>query len=111
MTEILAKNKDRSLRYEQTYNILNFENKLKGLESREDYPKEKPWFFRSGKDTNTNYNIISNINVKDHHFAAPEKRPEPTPEEIVRGKSIKIAPPRDYNVVTNRYVEHNDEKM
>lgn len=26
--EVLAKNKDRSLRYEQTYNILNFNNKL-----------------------------------------------------------------------------------
>ena len=29
---------DRSLRYEQTYNILNFDNKLKGLENRPDYP-------------------------------------------------------------------------
>lgn len=28
----LAKNKDNALRYEQTYNVLNFENKLAGLE-------------------------------------------------------------------------------
>ena len=33
MVEVLAQNKDRALRYEQTYNILNFDNKLKGLES------------------------------------------------------------------------------
>lgn len=61
IVEQLAQNKDRALRYEQTYNVLNFENKLKGLEARPDYPKEKPWYFRPGKDTIVNYNIISNI--------------------------------------------------
>jgi hypothetical protein len=78
MTDVLAKNKDRSLRYEQTYNILNFDNKLRGLEARPDYPKEKPWYFRPGKDTIVNYNIISNVNMAEHHFQPPEKRPEPT---------------------------------
>jgi len=63
MTDVLAKNKDTSLRYEQTYNILNFQNKLKGLESRPDYPKEKPWYFRPGKDTNVDWNILSNENM------------------------------------------------
>lgn len=66
--EVLAQNKDRSLRYEQTYNIVNFSNKLKGLENRPDYPEEKPWFYRSGKDTYASYNIISNFDLKDHHF-------------------------------------------
>jgi len=51
MIDVLAKNKDNALRYEQTYNVLNFDNKLKGLESRDNYPKEKPWYFRPGKDT------------------------------------------------------------
>jgi hypothetical protein len=32
MLDVLAGNRDRALRYEQTYNVLNFENKLKGLE-------------------------------------------------------------------------------
>ena len=49
--DVLAKNKDRALRYEQTYNILNFESKMKVLEQRPDYPKEKAWYFRPGKDT------------------------------------------------------------
>ena len=82
MVEVLAQNKDRALRYEQTYNILNFDNKLKGLENRPDYPKEKPWYYRPGKDTIVNYNIISNIDMKDHHFQPPEKRPEPTEQEV-----------------------------
>ena len=72
---MLAKNKDRALRYEQTYNVLNFENKLAGLEGRPDYPKEKPWYFRPERDSLVDYNIISNYSVKDHHFAAPEQRP------------------------------------
>ena len=32
MIDVLAKNKDTALRYEQTYNVINFDNKLKGLE-------------------------------------------------------------------------------
>ena len=72
----MAKNKDRALRYEQTYNVLNFENKLRGLENRPDYPKEKPWYFRPERDSLVDYNIISNYSLKDHHYDAPEKRPE-----------------------------------
>jgi hypothetical protein len=75
MIDTLAQNKDRALRYEQTYNILNFDNKLKGLEQRENYPKEKPWYFRPEKDTYGDYNIISNINLQEHHFQPPHNRP------------------------------------
>lgn len=77
MIDVLASNKDRALRYEQTYNVLNFDNKLKGLEQRDNYPKDKPWYFRPGKDTNCDYNIISNIDMQEHHFQPPEKRPAP----------------------------------
>ena len=80
--DVLAKNKDRSLRYEQTYNVINFENKLKGLEDRPDYPKEKPWYFRQRGETNADYNILSNLPLQEHHYAAPDKRP-PAPEEKV----------------------------
>ena len=76
MIDVLAKNKDNALRYEQTYNVLNFDNKLKGLESRDNYPKEKPWYFKPEKDSLVDYNIITNYSLKEHHFAAPENRPE-----------------------------------
>jgi hypothetical protein len=68
MLNTLASNKDRALRYEQTYNILNFDNKLKGLEDRHNYPKAKPWYFRPERDTYCDYNILSNVDVKEHHF-------------------------------------------
>ena len=83
---------------------------MKGLEQRTDYPKEKTWYFRPGKDTSADYNIISNVNMKQHHFAAPEKRPELNEPERVRGKAVKAAGLREYNVVTNRYLEMHDLK-
>lgn len=66
---------DRALRYEQTYDIINFDNKLSGLENKPDYPKEKPWYYRPGKDTNTDYNILSNKQFIEHHYDHPDKRP------------------------------------
>jgi len=80
--DVLAKNKDRALRYEQTFNVITFENKLKGLEDRADYPKERPWYFRPRAGTNAEYNILSNFPLTEHHFAAPDKRP-PAKEEKV----------------------------
>jgi len=59
--EVIASNKDRALRYEQTFDIINFDNKLKGLEEKPDYPKEKPWYFKPDKDTKVDYNIVSNV--------------------------------------------------
>jgi len=59
----LAKNKDNALRYEQTYNVINFENKLAGLEHRPDYPKEKPWYFRPDRDSLVDYNIITGYSL------------------------------------------------
>lgn len=111
MIDVLAANKDRALRYEQTYNVLNFQNKMKGLEERPDYPKEKPWYFRPGKDTNVDWNILSNEPMTKHHFAAPDKRPPPDAPEKKRGKNVMKVGIRDYNVVTNRYLEHNDQKV
>jgi len=111
MVDILAQNKDRSLRYEQTYNVITFENKMMGLEGRPEYPKEKPWYFRPGKDSQADYNIISNFNLRQHHFAGPEKRPAEDPPKLVRGKKIDLPAMREYNVVTNRYLEHHDDKL
>jgi len=63
--------------------VINFDNKLKGLESNPDYPKEKPWYFRPGKDTAADYNILSNIPLTEHHFNHPDKRPPPEEEKVI----------------------------
>ena len=41
LIDTLAKNKDRALRYEQTFDVINFDDKLKGLEDKAGYPKPK----------------------------------------------------------------------
>ena len=49
---------------------------MQGLENRPDYPKAKPWYFRPERDSLVDYNIVSNYSLADHHYDAPEKRPE-----------------------------------
>lgn len=83
---------------------------MKGLEQRPDYPKEKAWYFRPGKDTNADYNIISNISLQQHHFDAPDKRPQPDETAKGGGKAVRANGLRDYNIVTNRYLELHDLK-
>lgn len=75
------------MRYEQTFDIVNFDNKLKGLENKPDYPKDKPWYFRPGKDTNVEYNILSNVAMAHHHFDAPVNRPKEEEEKV---KMVKL---------------------
>ena len=102
--------------------MLNFENKLEGLQDRPDYPKEKPWYFRPDKDSLVDYNIITNYSLKDHYFDAPEKRPECAEWKVSYTYILKTLifflqvkfPPnmnknfKDYNIVSNKYLEFND---
>eukprot|EP00347_Sterkiella_histriomuscorum_P023036 403336202 len=111
VVEVIASNKDRALRYEQTFDVINFDNKLKGLETNPDYPKDKPWYFRPGKDTNVEHNILSNIPLTDHHYNHPEKRPPPEEEKVQKIKKTTTTGLRDYNIVTGRYLEFHDAKL
>lgn len=91
--------------------MINFENKLKGLEDRPDYPKEKPWYFRQRAGTNADYNILSNIPLQEHHFAAPDKRPPAPEEKKQKVKKMTTTGLRDYNIVTGRYLELHEDKL
>ena len=112
MIETLAKNQDRALRYEQTFNVINLENKLKGLEGLPGYPIEKLPNYKNrklGNTTNTNYNIISCLDLADHHFLPPEKRPL---RPVIKEKTYKLhaVEYRDYNIITNTYLQKHEEK-
>lgn len=113
LIDTLAKNKDRALRYEQTFDVINFEDKLKGLEDKEGYPKPKGQNknFVGGTKSFTEYNILSNLPFIEHHYLPPDQRPPP-PEEKPK-KSVKVTTTglRDYNIITNRYLELHDEKV
>jgi hypothetical protein len=91
--------------------VINFQDKLQGLEGEKTYPKDKPWYFRPGKDTNADYNILSNIGMDQHHFAKPEDRPQMAPEKEQKMKKTTTTGLRDYNIVSNRYLELHDAKL
>ena len=108
----MAKNKDRALRYEQTFDIINLDNKLKGLEGLPGYPEEKPPNYKNrnlGNNSKTPYNIISCLDFADHHYLPPEQRP-PRLEEKPRTYKINVAEHRDFNIISNKYLQDHEEK-
>ena len=113
LIDMLAKNKDRALRYEQTFDVINFDDKLKGLEDKEGYPKQKVHNknVKGGTKAFTDYNILSNLAYAEHHYLPPSQRP--VAQKEAEKKSVKVTTTglRDYNVITNRYLELNDEKL
>ncbi|CAI2365184.1 unnamed protein product [Moneuplotes crassus] len=114
LIDTLAKNKDRALRYEQTFDVINFDDKLKGLENQEGYPKPKPKNTNivGGTKTFTEYNILSNLSFNEHHYLPPEERPKaPSDDKEKVTKKVTKTGLRDYNIITNRYLELNDEKV
>ena len=112
LIESLAKNKDRALRYEQTFNIINLDDKLKGLEDKPGYPAPKVPNYnkRNANSTNCNYNILSNLHSSEHSHLPPANRPPPEKEEV-KTKKVATTGLRNYNILNNRYFEHHDEKM
>jgi len=110
----LAKNYDYQLKYEQAYNIINLEDKLKGFENHPNYPNEIK--NEKGKKVGINkdkkcYNIISNINLSKHYFDSPEKRPKCKDDfNENKPKLINANNYKDYDIITNNYKLFNDEK-
>ncbi|CDW91573.1 UNKNOWN [Stylonychia lemnae] len=108
-TVIQIKFQDYQLKGEQIYNILNMENKLKGLENNINYPKENAWKPRIIKNTRQDHNIISNLSFEEHHFESPEKRPKP--EGLFKGKKIvRKLIEKDYNIISNKFDLYNEER-
>jgi len=76
MLNNLAKTKDNQMRVEQTYDLINLNDKLKDFKDDPNYPRMKSQRIRKNVEgTNVKYNILSNENFTKHHFDKPEKRP------------------------------------
>jgi len=119
----ISKCYDNEINSSQTYNIINLQDKLKGFENDRNYPKSpsvrrKKFYNLTPK---INYNILSNLNYKIHHFDKPEKRPNIKLDKdnmnglfnfkgnhinrIIITKGLK-----DYNILSNDYNENDKEK-
>jgi len=119
----LNKAKDRQIRYEAPFDILTFADK------REPLPKPTPAeaqamiapfnphaeqpTFRHPLDSCYQYNIVSNQPLNKHHYTAPELRPNVSEEVNTTKPRLQhmAALPRDFNILSNRYVEKHDEKV
>ena len=115
---------DNELKSIQTYNIINLEDKLKGLEDSQVYPntvsQRRKKFFKI--PPKINYNLLSNLNYKIHHFDKPEKRPDisDNPQDNIidfynnggkmRQKIKLTRSMKDFNIITNEYLQNNKEK-
>ena len=123
LIENIAKGYDNELKNIQLYNIINLEDKLKGLENNKEYrnynvEKRKKFFEIPPK---INYNLISTLNYKIHHYDKPEKRPniEMNNKDNIfdynntgkqRQRIILTRTLKDFNIITNEYNNYNKEK-
>ena len=109
----IIKNKDYKLQYEQAYNIINLEDKLKGFENHPNYPKPRNFIKTKRKipQPPKEFNILSNLPVSIHHFDKPENRPKiPNKSESPKRKNLKNLSYYDYDIISTRYNQFNDEK-
>ena len=113
LIKTIIKNQDNQLKNEQTFNIINLTDRLKGFENDPNYPKMKDLIHsRKVIETNPkNFNIISNLPLSEHHFDRPEKRPVYQQTEPKRHITYKIGQDRDFDIISTRYKHYNDEKI
>ena len=102
--EIISKNYDRSLRYEQTYNLINREDKLKIFKEHPDYPLHKTDPVRTRLEKpRINYNILSNYTLDKHNFVKPELRPVIKDDPYKDKRKINVNLFREFDVISNKY--------
>ena len=109
----IIKNQDNQLKVEQTFNIINLKDRLKGLENDPNYPSMKDLIHSRKRIDNCpkNYNILSNLPLTCHHFDKPENRPNFNFSEPKKGKKIfKFGTERDFDIISTKYKQFNNEK-
>ena len=116
MKEIITKNYDNRLRYEQTYNLINRDDKLKLFKNHEDYPITKMDPIRKKLDkVRIDHNIISNYTLDKYNFCKPEDRVMPVLKKEAEKKDknknkINVLLYRDFDVISNKYKIGDKEK-
>lgn len=110
----ISKNYDKALRNEQTFDIVNLKDKLKGFEGHPDYPVFKTDSRKKKlENTKVGYNILSNIGLDKHNFLPPEKRPNINNEEENQPKTNKVNAVnyKDYDIISNKYKFNHEQKL
>lgn len=103
--------RDVQLRREAPFDLVTHERKFEAFgpdasAGLEPPVKKKPPF----PDTAADYNIISNLPFNEHHWAHPDHRPRPS-QRIPKQRMAPAMLHKDFNILTNKYLEHHQEKM
>jgi len=61
-------------------------------------------------DTAVDYNIVSNIPMRDHHWAREDERPR-LKEKSPRDRKVPAFLAKDFDIVNNRYSDNHSEKL
>lgn len=104
---------DRNLRYEQTFDIINLKDKFRVFKNHPLAPREKEQFgnLKLKDMSKIEYNILSNINLRDHHFEKPEKRPQkPSTVPVLKPVVKQAWTFKDYDIISNKYNDDNEAK-
>jgi hypothetical protein len=108
---ILARSYDKAIRTEQTYDLINLKDKLVGFEKHADHPKVKESKQKKREDSNTNFNILSNITLDKHHFNPPELRPIIKEDTKELKNVINVLNYKDYDIISNKYKFDHEAKL
>jgi hypothetical protein len=109
----IIRNFDNQLKIEQTYDLINLQDRLKGFENHPNYPVMKDLIHKRKRIDfyPKNFNIISNISLTEHHYDKPENRPVYSNSETKKGrKTFKYKGERDFDIISTKYKYFNDEK-
>ena len=114
LVDTIVKNQDYQLKMEQTFNVINLKDRLKGFETDPLYPipKEKLNKRKNLNVNKVNYNILSNLPLSQHHYDKPENRPrtENSAPIKTRRNYINASGLRDYDIISTRYKQFHNEK-
>lgn len=115
--------RDRQIATESTYNILNMRDKRSGLPtaelppaappSRSGNPHHEVPTFRHPLDSCYAFNIVSGLSLAEHSYKPPGARMrEADAMDVPKPRLQSVTNlPRDYNVLSGKYVDSHEDKV
>lgn len=108
----LNRAKDVQLKREAHHDIVTHEDKLGSIYPRNEFmPSDFGDHNKCPFPTSTvDYNIVSNLPFSQHHWARPDQRPHDK-ERSPKQRRVSALQHKDFNVLTNRYHHHHEDKV
>ncbi|GBG33878.1 Hypothetical Protein FCC1311_101012 [Hondaea fermentalgiana] len=115
-TRFLNRRKVQQLNKVSHFNVVNHDPVLPGVREAEARKQEAASAAQreevQRRRSRTGFNIISNLDLADHHYVAPEERPERLKEKPRTQSFVeKRTSHPDFDVISNRYRESHEAKV